>query len=87
LFRKGLRTSTTLLSPEEEQALYEKGLKLVAKNEVHWVAKLVELHTLAKKRYEKKQQQKRRLEPVEEVVTGGTVTRPRRELRPGGRGL
>ena len=51
------------------------------------MAKLVELHTLAKKRYEKKQQQKRRLEPVEEVVTGGTVTRPRRELRPGGRGL
>lgn len=72
LLRDGRRKSAHLLTPEEENALYEQGQKLLSEG-VHWVTQIVQMRQLAENSY--KRRTKKKEAPIEFI--GGTSTRPK----------
>lgn len=73
LLRSGHRRSARLLTPQEENALYERGQELLSEG-VHWVTQIVQMRQLAQNSY-KRRTKKKDEAPVE--LVGGTSTRPR----------
>lgn len=75
LLRGGHRRSARLLTPQEENALYEKGQELLSGG-VHWITQIVQMRQLAENSY-KRRTKKKYEAPVELELIGGTSTRPR----------
>jgi hypothetical protein len=73
LFRAGQRRAARLLTPKEENALYEEGQELLSVG-VHWITQIVQMRQFAENNYKKRTKTKK--EALLEVV-GGTSTRPK----------
>jgi hypothetical protein len=77
LLRAGRRSSPRLLTPEEENALYEEGQELLAES-VHWITQIVQMRQLAENKHKRRTKRKKDDAPMEFI--GGTSTRPKSRI-------
>lgn len=73
LLRSGKRKSAHLLTPKEENTLYEEGQELLSEG-VHWITQIIQMRRLAENTYKKRTRKK---EEAQVVIVGGTSTRPK----------
>ena len=75
LWRDGLRTTKEPLSDQEEEALHEKGTKLLEKK--YWVWELLRLKQFAERELQRQNEAKRSIaSPVKTKDKSGSVSAP-----------
>jgi hypothetical protein len=75
LWRDGLRTTKEPLSDQEEEALHEKGTKLLEKK--YWVWELLRLKQFAERKLQRQNEMKRSItSPLKAKDKAGSATAP-----------